>query len=911
MGFGTEDHLEFVHRFLEEVASNGTAGNETVVSPRDSVIIASTLRTYGSLYLVLIVIFCFVRVKYPRAYNVRSWSPLVKSSLAAKDHFGAISWFWNVWFVSDEDFLEHCGMDALAFTRIYRFGIRIALVGMFNSLWLMPVYGSAPKTGANEHITDHLAMVTVGHIPPGSPRFLATVIAAYIQFGAIMYLLLKEFEWFTANRHKYLSEAKPRNYTVYVSHIPEEYRTSAKLLDYFRSCFSPDAVLEAHVALKIPTLEKEFQGREGLVNKLEHAINVEEVTGKTPTHREMMVNVNSIDSYTEQLNESNEIIKDLITDINQKNNPYSFKNDLEAEGGSVRFDGGHSVSERSLSTLETNPDISSHYHPNLEKVPEVVEGSASNLLEHSEQSVSILEDSDKSTVGQSGLDNSEKSAHRLMLSSIKSARQKVTGTVGGVAGNIGGVASKGLSFVMRSEDGEAREAGFVTFSNLKSQQAALQQIHSETPFVFEVAEAPEPNDIFWTNVGKTHKSLQLGKLASFSLTALLCLFWTIPVATVVTFTEVESLKGILPFLADWVEAFPALELILAQMAPLMLIVIKALLPIILGIFSTLEGPVSSSVLESSLFVKLALFEIIQTFFVSTFSGSITSELTNIVNDPGSVVDLLATSIPGQSSYFLQILFVQTFLGQGLELLRVVPLAKAGIRKLVGPRLTEKERNTTFGPLNTLADPNDFEFADVVSNGILYWMVLFVYGSLAPAANWFLAFCFCIMISGYRHQLIFNYPAYPDSGGQLWVGFIGIALTCMLIAEFTLLGLLALKKATIAAPLMFPLIITTILFNFYVRQRHFLVSSRLPSRTALKKDLKNQEQGRMDMSFVTGKYLQPALQSVEEVYPENFGATREMEQERIAFMTPPASETDIEEHDSDVFKGDFDTLMASL
>jgi hypothetical protein len=144
-------------------------------------------------------------------------------------------------------------MDALSFTRIWRFGLRMSFVGMANSLWLIPVYATSPIQAENASITDPLTMATVGFIPPGSPRFIATVIAAYIQFGTMMYLLLKELEWFTENRHKYLTELEPRNYTVYVSHIPPEYRTSAKLLDYFRTCFSHNAVLEAHIALKIPT----------------------------------------------------------------------------------------------------------------------------------------------------------------------------------------------------------------------------------------------------------------------------------------------------------------------------------------------------------------------------------------------------------------------------------------------------------------------------------------------------------------------------------------------------------------------------------------------------------------------------------------------------------------------------------
>ena len=906
--------LEFLPRFLQE-DGNGTGGNETVVAPNDFVIVTETLITYGNAYLVFLAIFCYVRNRYPRTFNVRSWAPAYESDLA-KDFFGPINWLWKVWFVADDDFREQCGMDALSFTRIYRFGLRVAFVGMFNSLWLMPIYATSPITSENKHITDKFAILTAGFIPSGSPRFLATVLAAYINFGTIMYLLLREFEWFTENRHKYLTALEPRNYTVYVSHIPAEYRSSAKLADYFRSCFSHDAVLEAQIALDIPNLEKQYRVRENLIGKLEHAINVEEINGKTPRHRSILAGstklVNSIETYTDELQEMNEEVTKLVFAIEQINDPMSFMGDLEAEGGSVNFMGvigGGPISGQSSLSLDdtyqkfeaTLPGLDEH-----EKAPPLPTDHIGSFTERTEDK----EDSDEKKPLTGKVFSNMKSATAKMTSmsgNMAAAGLTLTGNVAAagltLTGNAaaagltltGNVAAAGLSLIMNGQDGEPREAGFVVFANLKTTQAALQQIHHDAPFMMEVAEAPQPDDIFWANVGKSHKSLQLGKLASFALTTVLCLIWTVPVAVIASFTEVESLKVSLPFLQNWSDAWPAFDLFLAQLAPLVLIVVKSLLPIFLGEFSKLEGPVSSSVLESSLFVKLAIFEIIQTFFVSTFSGTITSEITNILKEPASAIGLLANSIPLQSSYFMQILFVQTFIGQGLELLRVIPIAKACARSWVGPNLTEKERNTTWQGIRPLADPIEFEFADVVSNGILYFMVIFVYGTLAPITNWFLAFCFMLMISGYRHQLIFNYPPTPDSGGQLWISFFGITQSMMLIAEITIIGYLGLKEAVTAVPFMAPLIIITVLFNFYIRQRHFLVSKHLPSRDALKKDLQNQENGPLDMSFVSRKYVQEAMQSKAAIYPENFSVTREMEQQQIAFMTPNGSEADIAEY----------------
>jgi hypothetical protein len=134
--------------------------------------------------------------------------------------------------------------------------------------------------------------------------------------------------------------------------------------------------------------------------------------------------------------------------------------------------------------------------------------------------------------------------------------------------------------------------------------------------------------------------------------------------------------------------------------------------------------------------------------------------------------------------FAQIVFVAVTLMIGMEILRVVPLVLAWLRTCIGPRLTEKERNTTFMGIRPLCDPQEFEIADTFSQTVLFFVVLLVYSVIAPITNFVMAFCFMYMGTAYRHQFIYIYPARPDSGGKLWTSFIGVLLVCLFIAEFT-------------------------------------------------------------------------------------------------------------------------------
>lgn len=245
--------------------------------------------------------------------------------------------------------------------------------------------------------------------------------------------------------------------------------------------------------------------------------------------------------------------------------------------------------------------------------------------------------------------------------------------------------------------------------------------------------------------------------------------------------------------------------------------------------------------------------------MQAISGSISAELANILNDPASVIQLLSNSLPSQSSYFIQVALAQTFFLQSMVILRVLPLTLALLRCCFGPRLTAKERSLKWGILSSLEDPPEASLAETFAQLILLYMVSFVYGAIAPVTSFFLFFCFILIESGYRYQIIHNYPRGYDSGGRIWKHFIGFILVAMIVSQLTLIGLLALKQSRYAGPALGPLLAVTCLFTMFLNAQHSTVSEYLPTRDCILKDSENTAEGVLDMDFVKGAYLQPSLQ----------------------------------------------------
>jgi len=603
---GLPSGTTLAHRLLEvvpeEVRFTGARIATTEPVLQDSEILLSTLKIYGTLALIMFTFYAFLRKRFPLAYNVRGnagpYSPdeTIACSMASTyfDRFTSVSWTYAIFGLTHEEIFESGGLDAVAVVRILELGLKLSLVGMLQSVYLFPVYywiGEHVYHPATASITDPLQNISLANIPPGHHSAIATTVAAYIFFAAAMYLVLKEFEWFTTYRHRFLSKARADNYTVYVTGIPLELRSDTAVSAYFRECFHSDSVLEAHVALDIPALEKKVAERNSCVAKLEHAINVRDVKGGGtvgPTHRTGPLGlwgakVESIDAYTEELRKLNEEVAQAIEAIET----------AQGERDAMAFD--TAVSQPDGGDSGANNDLSFDIETTVSVVDSVTSGSE---LETPKKATKPMADS--SSAKSKKADVNVMSA--LTFSPASESRLKHMESL------AESVTSSALELITGKKDGTPRNAAFVTFNNLAATNSALQMIEV-TPFLMDTAEAARPEDLYWGNIGLSHARKQLGALLGLSLSVLLMLFWTVPVGFVATLSNLSALTEVFPTVGHYIETHPWLANLFAQLAPLFLVVVVAMLPIILKLISQLEGHPSLTAVEASLFAKLSWFTV--------------------------------------------------------------------------------------------------------------------------------------------------------------------------------------------------------------------------------------------------------------------------------------------------------------
>ena len=69
--YETERNLPIALRLLQQ--SNTTSSATTTTSGNDGAILRATFVVYGSFILGMFIMFCHVRRKFPRAYQLRNW----------------------------------------------------------------------------------------------------------------------------------------------------------------------------------------------------------------------------------------------------------------------------------------------------------------------------------------------------------------------------------------------------------------------------------------------------------------------------------------------------------------------------------------------------------------------------------------------------------------------------------------------------------------------------------------------------------------------------------------------------------------------------------------------------------------------------------------------------------------------
>ncbi|VAH95794.1 unnamed protein product [Triticum turgidum subsp. durum] len=197
---------------------------------------------------------------------------------------------------------------------------------------------------------------------------------------------------------------------------------------------------------------------------------------------------------------------------------------------------------------------------------------------------------------------------------------------------------------------EECSAAFVFFKTRYAALIVSKILQTSNPMKWVTSLAPEPKDMYWSNLWLPYKQLWIRRIATLLGSIVFMFIFLVPVTFIQGLTQLEQLQQRLPFLKGLLKGKIMTQLVTGYLPSVILQIFLYTVPPTMMLFATLEGPISHSERKKSACCKVLYFSIWNVFFVNVLSGSAINQL-NALSRPKDIPMELARAIPLQATFF--------------------------------------------------------------------------------------------------------------------------------------------------------------------------------------------------------------------------------------------------------------------
>lgn len=333
-----------------------------------------------------------------------------------------------------------------------------------------------------------------------------------------------------------------------------------------------------------------------------------------------------------------------------------------------------------------------------------------------------------------------------------------------------------------------KNALFVEFEDQYSAQIAYQTTVHHNPLRMEpVATGVEPSQVIWSNLRIYWWESSIRKFIALAAVTACIILWAIPVAFVGVISNITYLTNELPWLR-WIYNLPdqLLGLITGLLPTAMLMVLFIVLPSFIRAMAHVSGCVTVQQIELYAHNAYFGFLIVNTFIVVTLASSATSVVTQIIDDPTSALQLLASNLPKSSNFFMSYIILQGCVNSGSTLFQIVGFFTFYILS----SLLDKTVRKKFTRWNTL---DGMVWGTTFPVFVNLTCITLAYAIISPMILVFSLMVFIFIFVAFNYNLTYVTIPGPEGKGlhypkALFHTFVGIYL-----GQICLLGIFVVGK----------------------------------------------------------------------------------------------------------------------
>ncbi|XP_058221356.1 CSC1-like protein RXW8 isoform X1 [Rhododendron vialii] len=376
-------------------------------------------------------------------------------------------------------------------------------------------------------------------------------------------------------------------------------------------------------------------------------------------------------------------------------------------------------------------------------------------------------------------------------------------------------------------------AALVFFKTRYAALVASQVLQSANPMSWVTDLAPEPHDVYWKNLSIPYRQLWVRRIATLLASIGFMILFILPVTFVQGLLHLEQLQRRFPFLRGVLKSKFMVRLITGYLPSVVLMLFLYAVPPTMMMFSTIEGPISRSGRKKSASVKVLYFLIWNVFFVYVSSAKVLERL-GLFSSPKDMTAQLATAVPGQATFFMTYVLTSGWASLASEIMQPYALLCNFVYKYILRKKDEPSNGTLSFPYHT-----------EIPRVLLFGFLGFTYSLMAPLILPFLLVYFFLASLVYRNQILNVYVTNYQSGGQFWPIMHNTTIFSLVLTQVIAIGVFGLKRSTVAAAFTVPLIIFTLLFNEYCRQRFHPAFKDNAAQVLMEMDRKDEQCGSME------------------------------------------------------------------
>ncbi|CAA2989577.1 CSC1 RXW8 [Olea europaea subsp. europaea] len=390
-----------------------------------------------------------------------------------------------------------------------------------------------------------------------------------------------------------------------------------------------------------------------------------------------------------------------------------------------------------------------------------------------------------------------------------------------------------------SPDLREKECGvaLVFFRTRYAALVASEGLQQPNPMSWVTDLAPEPSDIYWSNLYVPYRIFWIRKIAILVAFILFVTFFLIPVVFTQSLVHLDKVEKIFPFMKDITERRFMKQLITGYLPSVILMIFLSIVPPIMMVFSTLEGSISRSGRKRSTCIKVLYFVIWNVFFANILTEAAIDHYQDSImklGDPKTIPNQLAKAVPSTATFFVTYVLTSGWASLSCELIQPFPLLYNSFYRFI---LRNKD-DSSYGSYT-------FPYHTEVPRVLLFGLLGFTCSVLAPLILPFLLVYFFLAYLVYRNQILDVYVTKYQSGGLYWPIIHNTTIFSLVLTQIIALGVFGIKRSPIASSFTIPLIICTLLFHEYCRQRFHPVFKKTPAKTIIDMDREDEHSGRME------------------------------------------------------------------